>query len=181
MPVVSIFWNLEILMSSYCSGVIRRIRLAVLLAAWLPAAPALAADCGAGHAWPVVEQYMAAWNHQDIQAAADTLSEQVSYFSTSAAAARQGSQAVLDVVKGLTELIPDLRWQVIGHPAETCGRLAFEWEFSGNAQFPAQDGQAAVSRPVKLRGASFVQVENGRITHLADYYNALTMREQLAH
>ncbi|AZV94514.1 ester cyclase [Kerstersia gyiorum] len=172
--------HLEILMQSSRAGLARVIRPALWLAAFLPVAPALATSCDAP-AWPVVQQYIAAWNEHDVLAAGTTLDAQVSYFSTSAATTRQGSQVVLDVVKGLTGLIPDLRWRVLGTPVQACEQLAFEWEFSGTAQFPAQDGKPAASRPVSLRGASFVRVEHGRIVQLADYYNGLTMREQLAH
>lgn len=173
---------MAVLRSTYRRGswhVVALLWLAALLGS-VGAADARQPDAVASQPWQSVQQYMAAWNAHDAQGATQALAADVTYFNTSAAAPREGRDAVRHVVEGLLGLIPDLHWQVIGEPVAQGDGIAFEWEFSGNARLPDDASHTEKIRPIRLRGASFARVEHGRIVYFADYYNGQAMHEQLA-
>ncbi|MDP5892275.1 nuclear transport factor 2 family protein [Pseudomonas aeruginosa] len=127
----------------------------------------------ASEATTLVDRYVAAWNNHDAQAAARLLDERFSYFNSSVGE-RAGKQSIVSVIQSLLTLMPDLHLRLVAPALESGDTLAFEWEFSGTA---IQDRKR---RPVRLRGASFMRIEAGKLLHLSDYYNAQSMREQLA-
>ncbi|MFC3656418.1 nuclear transport factor 2 family protein [Xanthomonas hyacinthi] len=152
------------------------------LVALLSAAPLAYADSDAAtaHAWQVVQRYLAAWNAHDVAAANRVLAPSVTYFNTSVGMESQGPDVIAGLQDRLLRLMPDLRWQIVGEPVITDDGVAFEWEVTGNARLLAETAHPSLTRPVRLRGASFARVEHGRIVYLADYYNGLSMQKQLA-
>ncbi|MCS6520859.1 nuclear transport factor 2 family protein, partial [Burkholderia thailandensis] len=91
----------------------------------------------------------------------------------------RGAPAVIDVFDQLNRFMPDIHWRLVSAPVAEAEGVAFEWRVSGTVAAPPGASEAATPRAIDVRGATVLKVEGGRIVYLADYYNGLTMYEQM--
>lgn len=128
----------------------------------------------------VVEEYMAAWNAHDSAAAAEHLSEEVSYYDASVGTPVSGRDAAkTQVIDAFLNAVPDAVWAPEGAPVTTGDAVALEWTFGGTNTGAWADGTAATGKTFTIRGMSLFRVEGGRIAYQADYYDALGFYNQL--
>lgn len=107
-------------------------------------------------------------------------SPDITYFNTSRPGVTlRGAPAVIDVFDQLTRFMPDIHWRLVSAPVAGPEGVAFEWRVSGTVAAPPGASAEAKPRAIDMRGATVLKVEGGRIAYVADYYNGLTMYEQM--
>ncbi len=128
----------------------------------------------------IVQDYLASWNAHDRKGMARLYAPDITYFNTSRPGVTlRGAPAVIDVFDQLTRFMPDIHWRLVSAPVAGPEGVAFEWRVSGTVAAPPGASEAATPRAIDVRGATVLKVEGGRIVYLADYYNGLTMYEQM--
>lgn len=154
---------------------------AAFRAAAVPAAILWSATAAlAQDALAVVDGYMAAWNAHDSAAAAEFLAEGAVYYDASVGTPVEGREAAkTQVIDAFLNAAPDAAWTRDGDPVVSGNSVAFEWTFGGTNTGAWADGTAATGKPFSFHGMSMFRVEDGKIVHQADYYDALGFYKQL--
>jgi steroid delta-isomerase-like uncharacterized protein len=146
-------------------------------------AGALALSAGAAlaqDALATVQGYMAAWNAHDSAAAAAFLAEDAVYYDASVGSPVEGRDAAkAQVIDAFLTAAPDAAWVMDGAPVVSGDAVAFEWTFSGTNSGAWADGTAATGKAFSFHGATIIRVEDDKIKHQADYYDALGFYKQL--
>jgi steroid delta-isomerase-like uncharacterized protein len=118
----------------------------------------------------VVEAYVRAWNAHD-SVAIDTLFAPGGIHEDIAQNFRgTGSAAVVKFMRGAIAAEPDFQWKVTN--AIEDGRLvALEWTWTSTYTGPDPTGKQVTNKPLSGRGASFAEVEKGKIKRFTDYFD----------
>lgn len=127
----------------------------------------------------IVQRYLVAWNNADRHAFSEVLDERVEYFNSSTGAPHQGREAVTEVSEMLQQRLPGRKMTLRAPPIVSSDGVAIEWEFTATLP-PDAASTPDRRRNVRLEGVSLFRVRNGKIVYASDYYNGLSMREQLA-
>ena len=117
----------------------------------------------------VVEAYVRAWNAHD-SAAIDTL---LAAGGIHEDIAQNFSGKSADVVKFMRRAIaaePDYKWQVT-NAIEDGRYVALEWTWTSTYTGPDPTGKAVTNKHLSGRGASFAEVEKGKIKRFTDYFD----------
>lgn len=153
---------------------------AAIATAFLVAAPSIAPVWAQDAPQAVVESYLAAWNAHDSAKAATHFADNVTYYDASVGTPVEGREAAkTGVIDNFLNAVPDAEWKMKGKPIVQDGRVSFEWEFSGTNTGNWGDGTKATGKSFKFDGASVFEIADGKITHQADYYDALGFYKQL--
>ncbi|MFN2601944.1 MAG: ester cyclase [Gemmatimonadaceae bacterium] len=119
---------------------------------------------------PVVEAYVDAWNRHDSAAfdslmAPDGTHEDIAlgFIGKGPAGARQFLDAVLSME-------PDFAWK-ISNVVEQGPMVAAQWTWTATYTGPDPMGRQVKNVHVSGRGTAVVEVENGKISKLTDYYD----------
>lgn len=154
---------------------------AAFRAAAVPAAILWSATAAfAQDALAVVDGYMAAWNAHDSAAAAEFLAEGAVYYDASVGTPVEGREAAkTQVIDAFLNAAPDAAWTRDGDAVVSGNSVAFEWTFGGTNTGAWADGTAATGKTFSFHGMSMFRVEEGKIVHQADYYDALGFYKQL--
>ena len=119
----------------------------------------------------VVEAYVRAWNQHD-SVVADTLlapdgiHEDLAYNVR----AKPGPQ-MREFMRGIIASQPDFKWQIT-NSIEDGRYVALEWTWTATYTGPDPKGKQVKNKPVSGRGASFIEMENGKMKRFTDYYDA---------
>ena len=119
---------------------------------------------------PVVQAYVRAWNEHD-SAAIDTLLAPDAIHEDLAQNFRgKGSADVVKFMRGTVSAEPDFKWQVTNGIEE--GRyVALEWTWTSTYTGPDPAGKQVRNKRISGRGASFAEVEKGKIKRFTDYFD----------
>jgi steroid delta-isomerase-like uncharacterized protein len=146
----------------------------------VPVVLALAPAAWAQDVSEVVQNYVAAWNAHNAQAAAAYLAEGVTYYDASVGTPLEGRDAArTGIIEAFLNAVPDAVWTVEGTPLVSEEAVAMEWTFSGTNTGAWADGTPATGKTFTLHGMSMLHVEGGLIDYQADYYDALGFYRQL--
>ena len=118
----------------------------------------------------VAEAYVHAWNKHDFAAldtilAADALHEDIAQNVHAT-----GVPAIKDFMRQDIAKEPDLNWQMT-NTVEDGRFVAFEWKWTSTYTGPDATGKTVTSKKLSGRGASFVEIESGKIKRFTDYYD----------
>jgi steroid delta-isomerase-like uncharacterized protein len=132
------------------------------------------ADGAAGQADPrsVVEAYIAAWNHHDFAAIDQLIASDGIHDDIANSVHAQGPSQVKDFMKSITAQEPDLKW-LIDRVIVSGSTVVAEWTWTATLTGEGPYGSVK-DQPISGRGASIVEVEEGRIKHFTDYYDTLS-------
>lgn len=118
----------------------------------------------------VAMAYVDAWNRRDT-VAIDTLLARNGIHEDIAQNFRgKGSRQVVAFMRGLISAQPDYKWTVT-NSLEDGRTVALEWTWKGTYTGPDKTGKQLKSRPISGRGSSIVEVEDGKIKRISDYYD----------
>jgi steroid delta-isomerase-like uncharacterized protein len=118
----------------------------------------------------VVESYVHAWNKHDFAALDTILTPDAIHDDLAQNFHGQGKAAIVDFMRQNIAAEPDLNWQITNSIED--GRLvAFEWTWTGTYTGPDAAGKTVTNKKIKAKGASFADVEDGRIKRFSDYYD----------
>lgn len=118
----------------------------------------------------VVEAYVHAWNKHDFAAldtilAADAVHEDIAQNFHG-----KGKAAIAEFMRQNIAVEPDFNWQIT-NAIEDGRTVAFEWTWTATYTGPDATGKPVKSKRISGRGASFVEVESGKIKRFTDYYD----------
>jgi steroid delta-isomerase-like uncharacterized protein len=118
----------------------------------------------------VAEAYVRAWNKHDFGAldtllAADALHEDIAQNVHAI-----GIAAIKDFMRQDIAGEPDLNWQMT-NTVEDGKYVAFEWTWTSTYTGPDATGKTVTNKKISGRGASFLEIESGKIKRFTDYYD----------
>ena len=129
------------------------------------------------------EQFMAAWNAHDPNAAVAVLSDEVVWQDVANPEPMHGKDAIRAYLGGWFSAFPDLD-SVVKNRVVTEDQIAAEIEFTGTNSGPLQMAPGAPAIPatgkrVTGKGTYFVRVQNGKGVEVHSYPDAAGMMMQL--
>ena len=130
------------------------------------------------NALEVTQRSFDAWNRHDADAILALYAQGGTYSAPRAGQALTG-QAIANYVKALSTAYPDFSIETISSGDTGSGLVASQWVFHGTHTGPYFDGTPPTGRTLTLPGASFTQVENGKIRYERAYTDRQTVTEQL--
>jgi steroid delta-isomerase-like uncharacterized protein len=118
----------------------------------------------------VVQAYIDAWNKRD-SVAIDTLLGPDAIHEDFAQNFRgRGSDAIVKFMRAHVAVQPDFKLQVTNSIEE--GRyVALEWTWTGTYTGPDPTGKPVTNRRISGTGASYVELEKGKIKRFSDYFD----------
>ena len=118
----------------------------------------------------VVEAYVRAWNQHDSVALDSILAPGGIHEDLAQNFHGKGSAEVVKFMRGTVAVEPDFKWQITNSIEE--GRyVALEWTWISTYTGPDLTGKQVKNRHLSGRGASFAEVEDGKIKRFTDYFD----------
>ena len=119
----------------------------------------------------VVMAYVKAWNQRD-SVAIDTLLTRDGVHEDIAQNFRgKGSKAIVGFVRSITASQPDFKWTV-DNSLEDGQNVVLEWTWTATYTGPDPAGKQVSRRRISGKGSSIAELDNGKIKHFTDYYDA---------
>ncbi len=118
----------------------------------------------------VVEAYEGAWNQHDSVAFDSILAPDAIHEDIAQNLRGKGSAEIVKFMRQTAAAEPDFKWKVTNSVEE--GRyVALEWTWTSTYTGPDPTGKKVTNRHISGRGASFAEVENGKIKRFTDYFD----------
>lgn len=118
----------------------------------------------------VVEAYVRAWNQHDTVALDSLLGSSGIHEDIAQNFRGKGKAEVAAFMRQAIAAEPDFKWRVTNTIEE--GRyVALEWTWTSTYTGPDPTGKKVTKRRISGRGASFAEVEKGKIKRFTDYYD----------
>jgi steroid delta-isomerase-like uncharacterized protein len=118
----------------------------------------------------VVEAYVRAWNEHDSVAIDSLLAPGAIHEDLAQNFRGQGSAKVVEFMRQMIVVEPDFKWQVT-NSIEDGRHVALEWTWTATHSGPDPTGKQVTKKRTSGRGASFAEVEKGKIKRFTDYYD----------
>jgi steroid delta-isomerase-like uncharacterized protein len=118
----------------------------------------------------VAEAYVHAWNKHDFAALDTILAPDALHEDLAQNVHAKGVAAIKDFMRQDIASEPDLNWQIT-NTVEDGRFVAFEWTWTSTYTGPDAAGKTVTNKKLSGRGASFVEIENGKIKRFTDYYD----------
>ncbi|MEA2761043.1 MAG: hypothetical protein QOD47_327 [Gemmatimonadaceae bacterium] len=118
----------------------------------------------------VAEAYVHAWNKHDFAALDTILAPNATHDDIAQNVHAKGPAAIKDFMRRDIANEPDLNWQMT-NTVEDGRFVAFEWTWTSTYTGPDVAGKTVTNKKLSGGGASFVEIENGKIKRFADYYD----------
>jgi steroid delta-isomerase-like uncharacterized protein len=145
-------------------------RLAGILFAVVAAACAVQQKAPAASGKAIVEAYVHAWDKHDFAALDTILAPDAIHEDVAQNFRGQGPAAIKEFMRQNIAAEPDLNWQIT-NTIEDGRFVAFEWTWAGTYSGPDAAGKTVTRKKITAKGASFAEVENGKIKRFSDYYD----------
>jgi steroid delta-isomerase-like uncharacterized protein len=117
----------------------------------------------------LVEAYVQAWNRHDAAAFDTLLSPNVVHEDLAQGFAGHGAGEIKDFMAAIITQEPDFTWQLT-NIVTTGAWVSAEWTWTATHTGDSPNGPV-VGQRISGRGASIVEVANGRIKRFTDYYD----------
>jgi steroid delta-isomerase-like uncharacterized protein len=118
----------------------------------------------------VIDAYVRAWNQHDSVAFDSILAPDAIHEDIAQNFRGKGSAEVVKFMRQNAAVEPDFKWQVTNSIEE--GRyVALEWTWTSAYTGPDPTGKQVKNKHISGRGASFAEVENGKIKRFTDYFD----------
>ena len=118
----------------------------------------------------VVDAYVRAWNQHDTVALDTLLAADAIHEDYAQNFRGKGPKEVIAFMRGVVSAGPDYKWTVT-NAIEDGKFVALEWTWTASYTGPDPTGKRVIKRPTSGKGASFAEVENGKIKRFSDYYD----------
>jgi steroid delta-isomerase-like uncharacterized protein len=118
----------------------------------------------------ILEAYVQAWNQHDSAAIDTLLAPDAIHEDLAQNFHGKGSSEIVKFMRGTIAVEPDYKWQLTNSIEE--GRyVAAEWTWTATYTGPDPTGKQVKNKKLSGRGASFAEVENGKIKRFTDYFD----------
>lgn len=118
----------------------------------------------------VAEAYVRAWNQHDSAAIDSVLAPDAIHEDLAQNFRWKGSAEVVKFMRQAIAAEPDFKWQVT-NSIEDGRYVALEWTWTSTYTGPDPAGKQVTGKRLSGRGASFAEVEKGKIKRFTDYYD----------
>ena len=118
----------------------------------------------------VVDAYVRAWNQHDSVAFDSILAPDAIHEAIAQNFRGKGSAEVVKFMRQAVAAEPDFKWQVT-NSIEDGRYVALEWTWTSTYTGPDPAGKQVKNKHISGRGASFAEVENGKIKRFTDYFD----------
>jgi steroid delta-isomerase-like uncharacterized protein len=115
--------------------------------------------------------YVKAWNARDTAAIDTLLASGAIHEDIAQNFQGRGAKAIKQFMLDLSRAERDFKWNVT-NSIEDGRYVALEWTWSATYTGPDPTGKPVANRRISGRGASLVEVDDGRIKRFTDYYDA---------
>jgi steroid delta-isomerase-like uncharacterized protein len=122
----------------------------------------------------VVDAYVRAWNEHDSVAFDSILAPDAIHEDIAQNFRGKGSAEIVKFMRGAVAAEPDFKWQV-KNSAEDGRYVALEWTWTATYTGPDPTGKQVKGKHLSGRGASFAEVENGKIKRFTDYFDMASL------
>ena len=118
----------------------------------------------------IAEAYVQAWNKHDFAALDTILAPDALHEDIAQNVHAKGVAPIKDFMRQDIASEPDLNWRIT-NVVEDGHFVAFDWTWTSTYTGPDATGKTVTAKKISGRGASFVEVENGKIKRFTDYYD----------
>jgi steroid delta-isomerase-like uncharacterized protein len=118
----------------------------------------------------LADAYVHAWNKHDFAALDTILAPDALHEDIAQNVHAKGIAAIKDFMRQDIASEPGLNWQIT-NTIEDGRFVAFDWTWTSTYSGPDAMGKTVTNKKLSGRGASFVEIENGRIKRFTDYYD----------
>ncbi|MEA1981946.1 MAG: ester cyclase [Campylobacterota bacterium] len=128
----------------------------------------------------VLDSYIAAWNEHDIKKIDSFYAPKVIWYDLGYDYTTKGKESVSKaIIKAFMGSVPDMYWSKSGDVFISGDTVVYEWVYGGtfNGKW---DGKVVKDKSFQIKGVSATTInKNGKITSHKDYYNLLSLKQQL--
>jgi steroid delta-isomerase-like uncharacterized protein len=125
----------------------------------------------------IVDQWAAAWSSHDVENVLRLFTDDCVYEDVPTATVNAGKDALRDFAEFFLAVAPDLKIELFSR-LETDRWAVCEWKMSGTQQ-GAMPNLPATHKPFSIRGASIVELQEGKIRRCTDYWDMSAFLKQL--
>jgi len=119
---------------------------------------------------PVVQAYVDAWNRRDSAAFDSLMAPHGTHEDISWGLIANGPAGVKQFMNAVLSVQPDFIWKITDI-LEQGSKVAAQWTWTATYTGPDPQGRPLKNVHVSGRGTAVVEVANGKITKLTDYYD----------
>ncbi|MEO8297899.1 MAG: nuclear transport factor 2 family protein [Burkholderiales bacterium] len=123
--------------------------------------------------------YVRAWNEHNADDLLRCLTPDCVYEDTALRKTMPDPASLRAFVDETARDFPDVRFNTVTL-AEGPGHATWEWVMAGHYVAPARAGQPEKRKPISVRGVSVIQLRDGKVCNVRDYWNREVLRKQLA-
>ena len=118
----------------------------------------------------VVAAYFRAWNAHDSTAIDSVLAPNATLEDPAQNFRGQGSAAIVKFMRDHAAAQPDFKWEIT-NSIEQGRYVGIEWTWTGTYTGSDPAGKQVTKRRLSGKGASFAEVEKGKIKRMTDYFD----------
>jgi steroid delta-isomerase-like uncharacterized protein len=125
----------------------------------------------------LLKEENAAWNSHDVDKIAKFYTDDCIKEDVAVGVRATGKEAMNAVNRGAFAAVPDMKIE-LGLIISSGNKAATEWTMSGSYSGKQPGAPAVVGRPFSMKGATIMQLRDGRISRVSDYWDsALFLRQ----
>jgi steroid delta-isomerase-like uncharacterized protein len=118
----------------------------------------------------IAEAYVRAWNAHDSAAMDSVLAPGAIHEDIAQNFRGTGTAEIVKFMRQAIAAEPDYKWQVT-NAVEDGRYIALEWTWTSTYTGPDPTGKQVTNKHLSGRGASFVEIEKGKIKKFTDYFD----------
>jgi len=125
-----------------------------------------------------MKDWVAAWNSHDLDKTISFYSDDCVFEDNGLGITCKGKKELVTYCKSTFKNIPDIQY-ITKSLFNTGDWVAWEWTMTGTHSQSSNPAIKATGKRFSVIGASIIEIRNGKIRRETDYYNALTVMQQL--
>jgi steroid delta-isomerase-like uncharacterized protein len=126
----------------------------------------------------IIKDLTAAWNSHDSEKTISFYTSDCVLEDNGLGEVHHGKKELVAFCKSTFIDFPDLRFKSKSL-FNTGNSVAWEWTMTGTHVHSSNPAIPATGKRFSVKGASIIEIHNGKIRRETDYYDALTVRRQL--
>jgi steroid delta-isomerase-like uncharacterized protein len=125
----------------------------------------------------IADQWATAWSSHDVEKVLRLFTDDCLYEDVPTATVNAGKDALRDFAEFFFTVAPDLKIELSSR-LETDRRAVCEWKMSGTQQGDIPN-LPATHKPFSIRGASILELQEGKVRRCSDYRDMSAFLKQL--
>jgi len=127
----------------------------------------------------IVETFLKGWSN-NLSVLLPVFAEEVVYADQPLRANLKGKAEVESFANAFFTAFPDIRFELASTPIEAGNRCSFEWRITGTHLGLLLD-KPATGKAIDFQGISTMEVKDGKIVRITDYWDLATLLRQIGH